>query len=76
MEKSVVTTKGQLVVPVKLRRKFGIKRGTVVGFIEQGNALMIKPLDREYFSQLAGIAGTKGKLLQSLREDKRREREL
>lgn len=75
MEKSVVTTKGQIVVPVKLRRRLGIKRGTVVGFIEQGNALLLKPLDRDYFAQMSGIAETKGKMLQSLLADKKRERE-
>ncbi len=74
MEKAVVTTKGQIVVPVKLRRRFGIKQGTVVGFIEQGNALMIKPLDRDYFTQMSGIAETKGKMLRSLLEDKKTER--
>jgi AbrB family looped-hinge helix DNA binding protein len=32
MDKSVVTVKGQVVIPSKLRRRFGIKRGTQVYF--------------------------------------------
>ena len=76
METSVVTLKGQIVVPVKIRRKFGIKKGTKVAFIEQNGKLMIQPLDKSYFESLAGILGTGGKMMKSLMEDKKKEREL
>jgi len=76
METSVVTVKGQIVVPVKIRRKFGIKKGTKVAFIEQNGKLMIQPLDKSYFESLAGILGTGGKMMKSLMEDKKKEREL
>jgi AbrB family looped-hinge helix DNA binding protein len=76
METSVVTIKGQIVVPVKIRRKFGIKKGTKVAFIEQNGKLMIQPLDKSYFESLAGILGTHGKMMKSLMDDKKREREL
>lgn len=76
MDTSVVTVKGQIVVPAKIRRKFGIKKGTKVAFIEQNGKLMIQPLDKDYFENLAGILGTEGDMLRSLMEDKKREREL
>jgi AbrB family looped-hinge helix DNA binding protein len=76
METSVVTIKGQIVVPVKIRRKFGIKKGTMIAFIEQNGKLIIQPLDKSYFESLAGILGTEGKMLKSLMEDKKKEREL
>jgi AbrB family looped-hinge helix DNA binding protein len=76
MDTSVVTIKGQIVVPVKIRRKFGIKKGTKIAFIEQHGKLIIQPLDKSYFETLAGILGTEGKLLKSLMEDKKKEREL
>jgi len=76
METSVVTIKGQIVVPVKIRRKFGIKKGTKIAFIEQNGKLFIQPLDKSYFESLAGVLGTEGKMLKSLMEDKKREREL
>lgn len=76
METSIVTVKGQIVVPVKIRRKFGIKKGTKVAFIEQNGKLMIQPLDKSYFESLAGILGTDGKMMKSLMEDKKKEREL
>jgi len=76
METSVVTIKGQIVVPVKIRRKFGIKKGTRIAFIEQSGKLIIQPLDKGYFDGLAGVLGTEGKMLKSLLEDKKKEREL
>ena len=76
METSIVTVKGQIVVPVKIRRRFGIKKGTKVAFIEQNGKLMIQPLDKSYFESLAGILGTSGKMMKSLMEDKKKEREL
>ncbi len=76
METSVVTVKGQVVVPASIRRKFGIKKGTKIAFIEQNGKLIIQPLDKNYFESLAGILGTDGKMLKSLMDDKKREREL
>lgn len=76
METSIVTVKGQIVIPSKLRRKLGIKKGTKVAFIEQNGKLILQPLDKNYFESLAGILGTDGKMLRSLLEDKKRERDL
>ena len=76
MEVTVVTVKGQIVIPAKIRRKFGIKKGTKVAFVEQKGKLILQPLDKDYFANLAGVLGTKGKLLRSLMESKKKEREL
>jgi AbrB family looped-hinge helix DNA binding protein len=76
MESSVVTVKGQIVVPARIRRKFGIKKGTKVAFDEQEGKLTLQPLNKNYFASLAGVLGTKGKLLRSLMESKKKEREL
>ncbi len=76
MDTSVVTVKGQIVVPAKIRRKFGIKKGTKIAFVEQNGKLIIQPLDKNYFESLAGILGTDGDMLKGLMEDKKKEREL
>lgn len=76
MVTSIITTKGQVVIPSKIRHKYGMKKGTKVAFIEQNNKLTIQPLDRNYFESLAGILGTEGDMLKSLMEDKKLEREL
>ena len=76
MEKAVVTVKGQIVIPSKLRRKFGIKKGTQVSLYEKDGEIVIKPITDEYIRSMAGMAGTQGKLLKALREEKAKERAL
>ena len=78
MDKSVVTAKGQIVIPAKLRRKHGIKRGTPVSIFERGTEIVIQPLTDEYIRSLRGIARTwgKGDLLKTLMDMKKVEREL
>jgi AbrB family looped-hinge helix DNA binding protein len=76
MEKAVVTVKGQIVIPSKLRRRFGIKKGTQVSLYEKDGEIVIKPITDEYIRNMAGITGTKGKLLEALKEDKAKERAL
>lgn len=49
-----VTSKGQLVIPSKLRRKFGIRKGTQVAFIEDGERLVLQPLTPQYIRTLRG----------------------
>ena len=74
MEKAVVTIKGQMVIPAKLRRRFGIKKGTQVFIYEKNGEIVIKPITDEYIESMVGMTGTKGKLLKALKEEKAKER--
>ena len=76
MDKTVVTVKGQVVIPSRLRRKFGIKKGTQVYLYERDGEIIVKPITDEYIRRMAGITGTKGKLLKALMEEKAKERKL
>lgn len=76
MDKAVVTVKGQVVIPSKLRRKFGIKKGTQVSLFERDGEIVIKPITDEYIRSMAGMTGTKGKLLKALKQEKAKERAL
>lgn len=76
METGYVTTKGQLVIPSKIRRKFGIKPGTRVNFLEEKDGIKIIPITADMIDANKGFMGTKGKLLKSLMEEKKKEREL
>lgn len=75
METSVVTVKGQIVVPARIRRKLKIKHGTRVVIIEQEDGFVVKPLDKKYFEHFAGILPTKGKATKALLEERRKERQ-
>ena len=76
MDKAVVTTKGQIVIPAALRRKYGIKKGTLVNLFDRNGEIVIKPVTDEYIQNVAGMTGTKGKLLHALKEEKAKERSL
>ena len=75
MDRTVVTVKGQIVIPAKLRRKFGIKKGTQVCVYERDGEIAIKPITDDYLRNMAGMTGTKGKLLKALMAGKAMERE-
>jgi AbrB family looped-hinge helix DNA binding protein len=71
------TTKGQIVIPSSLRRKFGIKEGTriEVEVDQEGQHIILTPITREYVNSLRGKYKGKG-LLKALMAEKKREREL
>lgn len=70
MVTAIVTAKGQIVIPSRIRRKLKIKKGTRLYMEEKGDGLMIRPVTPEYFEKMAGILGTKGKLSRALLEER------
>ena len=76
IETSVVTTKGQLVIPARLRRRFGIKKGTVVTFTEDDGRLIVQPVTREFIRGLRGSLKGEPSALASLLAERKRERTL
>ena len=76
METGYVTSKGQLVIPSKLRSKFGIKPGTRVNFFEEKDGIKIIPVTAEVIDSNKGFLDTRGKLIKALLEEKKKEREL
>jgi AbrB family looped-hinge helix DNA binding protein len=75
-EVSTVTTKGQLVIPSKLRRKYSIREGTQVAFLEEENRIILQPLTPEFVSSLRGCLGKESAALDILLEERRHERKL
>lgn len=59
METAVVTTKGQVVIPAKLRRKLGIKPGTRLMFDEKNSQMIVRPITEAYIGSLQGILSDK-----------------
>lgn len=75
-EVSTVTTKGQLVIPSKLRRKYSIRKGTKVAFVEDGNRLILQPITKEFISSLRGCLKKDSSALKILLDERKRERKL
>ena len=71
------TVKGQVVIPVSVRRKLAIKEGTRIQIEvnEETRQIILTPITREYVHSLRGKYKGKG-LLKALMEEKKREREL
>ena len=74
MATTIVTSKGQVVIPSKIRRKLNIKSGTKFHIEEENNEIILKPLTSEYIKNIAGILKTKGKLTKTLLEERAKDR--
>lgn len=75
MVTTIVTTKGQIVIPSKIRRKYNIKRGTKLYIEERNDELVLKAVTPEYFDKIAGVLQTKGKLSRMLLEERSKDKE-
>jgi AbrB family looped-hinge helix DNA binding protein len=73
---ATVTTKGQLVIPARLRRRLGICRGTMVSFVEENGRLVLQPVTPEFIRSLRGSLKGEPSLLAGLVAEHKREREL
>lgn len=79
MDSAYVTSKGQLVVPSRIRRRFGIRPGTRINFVEEKGRIIFQPVTREYIESFCGIFKQKPgdkSVVQELLEERRAERDL
>ncbi len=74
---TTATSKGQIVIPSSVRRRFGIKEGTHIQIEvdEAAQRIILKPITREYVHSLRGKYKGKG-LLKALMAERKREKEL
>jgi len=71
---AIISSKGQIVIPAGLRKKYRLKEGTVVAFREEEGHLVLEPNPFAAFRALYG--SLKGYNLEKiLVEDRRKERE-
>jgi AbrB family looped-hinge helix DNA binding protein len=76
METSVLTVKGQLLIPKRIRNKYGIKSGVRIIFEETENGVIIRPMNEDYFRSFKGILKPTGNLKEEIRQFKDEEKEL
>ena len=72
---TVTTSKGQVVIPSKIRRQLGIKEGTRIQIdVDEANKrIILTPVTREYIHSLRGKYKGKG-LMQALKTEKEQEK--
>jgi AbrB family looped-hinge helix DNA binding protein len=66
------TTKGQIVIPVELRKKYGITGGTRIIIIDTGEEIILRPLTPQYLKNLRGSLKGSG-ALKILMEERRKD---
>ena len=68
------TSKGQLVVPAELRRKYGIEAGTRVKFLEdQFGRIVLQPITLDYVDRVMGCLEEGADLLVNWEKEHRAE---
>jgi AbrB family looped-hinge helix DNA binding protein len=74
---TVATSKGQVVIPSKIRKQLGIKDGTYLQIDVNSvtRQIILTPVTREYVRSLRGKYKGKG-LMKALMAEKKREKEL
>jgi AbrB family looped-hinge helix DNA binding protein len=75
MEESTMTSKGQIVVPAKLRRRYGLKPGTKVYFIERNNEIIFQPLTKEIIRSVHGLLAGQTSATQELLKERARDKD-
>jgi AbrB family looped-hinge helix DNA binding protein len=68
-------TKGQVVIPRRLRREFEIEDGTKATVVSTPEGILLKPITRTYIKSLRGsLKGTKA--METFMAERKRERDL
>jgi len=68
-------TKGQVVIPRRLRREFEIEEGTKATVVATAEGILLKPITRAYIKSLRGsLKGTRA--METFMAERKREREL
>ncbi len=62
MEVSIINSKGQLIIPERLQKKYGINSGVKVIFEESDKGLLIIPMNKKFFKSFVGILSNDGNL--------------
>lgn len=72
---TVASSKGQIVIPASIRRKYGIRKGTRVEIHEEKGRIVLQPVTPEYVRSLRGSLKGSG-VLRTLIAERDWEREL
>lgn len=70
------TEKGQVVIPVDLRKKYRISKGTRVRIVDKGGEIILKPLLKEPVSEGRGLFRKGPSALKTLMLDRKTEAKL
>lgn len=70
---ATVSTKGQLVIPAELREELGIRPGTRIAIIRDGNRIILEPVNAAYIRALRGSTAGGPSMADALLKERRQE---
>jgi AbrB family looped-hinge helix DNA binding protein len=73
VEEAKILKKGQLVIPLQIRKKFGLKPGDSVKFFDYDGAIHIIPPTKNPVKEAIGILPRRPSLAKKLLSDRARE---
>jgi AbrB family looped-hinge helix DNA binding protein len=73
-ETSKVTTKGQIVIPKRIRERYGIGPSTTIRWIEKNEGIMMVPDNEDAVVAARGMLAGSG-ILQAYMDDKEKEKQ-
>ncbi|MDE1190747.1 MAG: AbrB/MazE/SpoVT family DNA-binding domain-containing protein [Arachidicoccus sp.] len=76
MDTSSLTVKGQLLIPKRIRNKYGMVTGSKIVFEETEDGVIIRPMNDRYFESFKGVLKSTGKLKEEIRQMKNEEKRL
>ena len=72
---TTMSSKGQIVIPAKIRSRYNLKEGTRIHIEEKEQELILRAVTGEYFRKIAGTLKTKGRLSKQLISERKRDRD-
>ena len=75
--RTVISSKGQVVIPAKLREQFGLEKGTPVTWSEEKGRLVLTPITAQRLREIRGFlkpAPGEPSVFEALFEERERER--
>lgn len=71
---TAVTRRGQTVIPAAIRRRYGIKEGDRLVWLDDGSTIRVVPIPSDPIAALRGVGKGEG-LVDELLADRQRDRE-
>jgi AbrB family looped-hinge helix DNA binding protein len=53
--RTVISSKGQVVIPAELRQQFGLEKGTAATWTEERGRLVLTPITERFLDEMQGI---------------------
>jgi len=73
MESTIMSERGQISVPAEIRKRYKIKKGTRLAWLDNGETITVIPLPNDPLEALYGCAKDEN-LMEALMEYRREER--